>query len=400
MKLKSIMVGDIVKVVPEDAFAKVCDFLENKHLKNEFEVRYIDYNDKKQSEVWYAIIPKGLDIAETKVVGLKKSRLEVITPVEIDISIHGSINEMLSFNATGKKVLKEITNSNIREIEKDYFMAELEDGEYVISYIPFEKIRYMDNDFYNKDLRSKYARKIKPIKIIQEIINIKNNKFLTQDIVDGLLACINKEIDADFVIVSGKDISKYYNEKKYASLDGTLGNSCMRHHSLSIGGAFYIYEDCAEMVILKDKKEDKILGRAILWTMHGDSEFEGKKLLDRIYTINDSMVGLFIKFAIDNGFYYLKRQTYGTHVFLFNEKEIDMEGKDVYVNVPDRINNYMSYPYIDTFQVKLKKHLDRLYMRCWADDNKYVAIYNCTGGVRSISSDGQVLGLRRGYNLS
>ena len=402
MKLKNIIVGDVVKIVPEDAFVRFCEAIgvSEENQKNKFEVRYVDFNPEKPSDVFYVISDPTKPIGENNMYGLHKNRLEVVKGNPTTVSFDDSIGEMLTFNGIGKKILEVLNKCNIRDIEKDYL--EFDDNSKLITYIPFDKIKYMNYDFYNEELRKKYAKPIKPIKIIQEILENNKDKtsiILTQDVVDELLACINKEINADFVIVSGKDISKYYNENTYMEQKGTLGNSCMKHAKYEKMGVFYMYEDYAEMVILKDKGTDKIYGRAILWTLHGDTRFEGRKLLDRIYTTNDAFVGMFKQFAYKNKFLCLKTQTYGTYTFLDNDNVVNMDGVDVYVNVDPKINGYMLFPYIDTFYFTFKNHLDRLY-HCGFTRGKetgpIVAEYHRTCGVRSVTSEGRDLGMLDG----
>ena len=395
MKLKNVIIGDIVKVVPDDAYKKVCDFLKRDYnSKNLFEVRYIEYNDKDPQDTWYVLVEIGKNMEDTQCISLKKKRLEVVSPVGVCINIDMSFSEMLSFNKVGKDILSKIESCNIRNLERNHYSVIVEDGEYMVTCIPFDKIRLFKNDYYNEQLRSKYCQKIKPIKIIQELLG----ETLPQEKIDGLLACINKEIDADFEIVRGKDITKYYNEAYYASEAGTLGRSCMRYGKLGLKGTFYIYEDYAEMIILKDRKSDVIYGRAILWTLHGDKEIEGKKFMDRIYTTNDSFVGIFKKFAIDNGFYYLKKQTYSQNIMMFGNEEINMNYlSDIYVNIGTRINQYMFYPYIDTFQYELSDKSGRLYPNIdFSNSNTVLCSYNYTGGCRCITSIGRKAGYRSG----
>ena len=405
--MKNICIGDIVKVKNNDIVRDIEAYLEHEISNNSFEVKFINIEDDRQKTEWFVLAEKDKDITNTKPVALEKKELEVVTPTNIQISSDYSFRELFEFNSTGKEIFKKISNMNVRSIEKNYFKAELVDGEYMISYIPFEKLKYFDGDFYDNDLRVKYKKLVKPIKVVQEIIKANDKTFkMSQETVDGLLSCINKEINADFVLVSGEDITKYYNLNMYVSQDGTLGSSCMKHEKLGKMGVFHLYEDYAKMLILKDRATGKIYGRAIVWDLQSDDEkFKGKRLVDRIYTTNNAFVGMFKEWAIKHGCFYLKEQTFKTTVFMFNDIEYDLNNYDpVWVNVSPRINNYMFYPYIDTFPIKIKGDLDRLYTCIFEDDGYYdeddddnyrvVAVHSRTSGSRYITNLGNDLGLR------
>lgn len=104
-----------------------------------------------------------------------------------------------------------------------------------------------------------------------------------------------------FDIVEGEDIRKCYNYNNYESeCNGQLGNSCMKSPNCS--KFFDIYclnpEKC-KLIILKAGKTKgigKIKGRALLWKLD-----DGRTLMDRIYTNNDSDIKLFLEFGKKNG---------------------------------------------------------------------------------------------------
>lgn len=98
----------------------------------------------------------------------------------------------------------------------------------------------------------------------------------------------------EFVLVEGSDITKYYNEENYVECKGTLGNSCMRYSECE--NYFKVYEDHAKMLICR--KEDKILGRAIVW------ELPEGTFMDRIYTCYDYLENQFIDYAEKCGWYH------------------------------------------------------------------------------------------------
>jgi hypothetical protein len=129
-----------------------------------------------------------------------------------------------------------------------------------------------------------------------------------------------------FEVVSGKDIKYWYLSNNYAAQLGQLGSSCMK--SKECQGFFKIYTenpDVCQLLIFKNKEGDKINGRALLWT-----DEDGKKWIDRVYTIKDNYMQLFTKWSELNGY----ENAYGT-------------GERIKVLVKNK--DYGKYPYMDTF---------------------------------------------------
>ena len=102
-----------------------------------------------------------------------------------------------------------------------------------------------------------------------------------------------------FNVVSGDDIHYWYGSKNYYERRGTLGSSCMAGADESWLEIYTANPNQVSLVIFKSQDDDsKIVGRSLLWTLN-----DGKKFMDRIYTINDSDVNLFREFAKENGWY-------------------------------------------------------------------------------------------------
>lgn len=157
---------------------------------------------------------------------------------------------------------------------------------------------------------------------------------------------IRNDIFKRFEMVSGDDIKKFYNEDSYYERGGTLGGSCMRYSKCaSFLNIYSENPDKVSLIILKsDKEPDKIIGRAILWTDDKD-----RKFMDRVYIINYANQTLFVEYAINNGFYYKKNQTYSEgDPIMFNGKELSMDESVVIVEL--KRGNYGKYPYADTLK--------------------------------------------------
>lgn len=164
------------------------------------------------------------------------------------------------------------------------------------------------------------------------------------------------DIFSDFALVSGELIRAYYNEGNYCKYGGgTLWNSCMRYPKCQ--GYLDIYvknPDKVQLLVLMS--EDKIKARALVWKLDPPEPkgFFGKLanrfnnavhpdrfFMDRIYTIRDSDVNLFINYAKKNGWYYKSKQISDARYIV---------GEDV---VKCTLNNwnFVNYPYMDTMHL-------------------------------------------------
>lgn len=140
-----------------------------------------------------------------------------------------------------------------------------------------------------------------------------------------------------FEIVTGEKIKHWYLKDNYAAQTGQLGSSCMRHASCQDYFNLYIENpEVCQLLIFKSTTGDKINGRALLWT-----DVDGKKWIDRVYTIKDSYMSLFSKWAAENGY-----------------TDIYRSGNDAKVKVKNK--DYGYYPYVDS--------LNRLKFSCDIDD--------------------------------
>ena len=94
-------------------------------------------------------------------------------------------------------------------------------------------------------------------------------------------------------MVQGESIAYWYNYKNYLDRSGSLGNSCMSNVDDEYFDIYMSNSDVCKLLILKSQENpNKIVGRALLWTLTG-----GEKYLDRIYTIKDSDIELFKDYA-------------------------------------------------------------------------------------------------------
>jgi hypothetical protein len=151
---------------------------------------------------------------------------------------------------------------------------------------------------------------------------------------------VNKK-EFTFEIVKGDDIRKYYHYDFHESNSGSLGNSCMRYDRCQKFFDLYVDNNVASMLLIKNP-DGKLIGRAILW------DFDGNKVMDRIYTVqDDEYQHFFKKWAKDNGYLFKTKQNWNNTI-KFDSKT--SENVDYEFGIQLKKWRYSYYPYLDTFK--------------------------------------------------
>lgn len=157
-----------------------------------------------------------------------------------------------------------------------------------ISFTPKGKeLKYTDNGNWSRENRQTG----KPGRIIKKLL-VYEYKERDIEIFNNLLKAEIMDF-GEWKIVSGDDICHWYDGDNYYKMAGSLGNSCMRHEECQC--YFNVYKDHAKMLVCI--KEEKLLGRAILW------EINGETYMDRVYVCMDYLEEQFIQYAQSNGWY-------------------------------------------------------------------------------------------------
>lgn len=164
--------------------------------------------------------------------------------------------------------------------------------------------------------------------------------------VNSFKATIDKLNDkfSYFDIIKGGDIHYWYQYANYYERKGTLGSSCMASARPSWLEIYTNNPEQVSLVIFKSQDDtDKIVGRALLWTLT-----DGKKFLDRIYAINDSDVQLFRDYAKENDWYSKSQNNSGSD----NQAYSPEDGTTVRLNLTVKLSqkSYNNYPYLDTLK--------------------------------------------------
>lgn len=189
-------------------------------------------------------------------------------------------------------------------------------------------------------------------RLIRRIFGTRFNQESIEKFVNKYKATIREEEVLDrFELVHGEDIKKWYHQNTYAERRGSLGGSCMQYPACQRYFGIYVKNpEKVGLLILKNEKGDKILGRAIVWHM---KEPENIILMDRVYVSDDANVNLYTQYAKREGWATLARQGYGgTSIVLANGEKMDKIR--LIVELDD--TKFDRYPYMDTLRYYYEKH--------------------------------------------
>jgi hypothetical protein len=253
--------------------------------------------------------PTSIDIGEV----IKKIVSETSGKTYVWVKFKNSDGEELGEGVYNSEKLFQIQNPRLKELWTKG-RQEIKIGRAVRALLKTAGVDFVDKDI--EDFVNKY----------KSTIDIMNDKFRL------------------FEIVEGEDIGYWYNKENYLKEQGTIGSSCMKSVPISYFSIYMENPDVCKLVILKSEdNEYKIVGRALLWTLT-----DGKKFLDRIYTINESDVQLFRDWAKENGIYSKIANNSSN-----SAKVYDLEGNSINLNqleVQIRKGEYNNYPYLDTLK--------------------------------------------------
>ena len=240
--------------------------------------------------------------------------------------------------------------------------------EYGVSYISSsdrsDMVSYLPMDKYNEEtdpFTDKYRSTIKIGRLISKLYSDEKLKEYNitpvqiENFVNKYKSWFDKS-DIEFKIVEGEDIRKWYLDYNYFtpsdSCVGTLWNSCMRHKERQNFLDLYCKNPNVKMLVMTTKHDgvEKLRARALLWD---NVEIVGSqvdmpptiKVMDRIYSVFDSDVHTFKKWAEQNDYIPKWEQNAKSHQYF------DIKGQPFRIKcklkIIDNILRY--YPYLDTF---------------------------------------------------
>lgn len=156
--------------------------------------------------------------------------------------------------------------------------------------------------------------------------------------------------DLRMEVVEGEDLRRWYHEDNYlAPAIGTLWKSCMRYgKKQDFLDMYVINPDKVKMLVMLQGpgQSARLRGRALLWQDARTPSGTTIRFMDRIYSVYDSDVFQFKKWAADNGYITKAYQ---------NSKSIDLfeVGDDLLhlgISVSLSVHELEYYPYMDTLR--------------------------------------------------
>jgi len=238
----------------------------------------------------------------------------------------------------------DVSNYILSMNNKDNLISyiDITDNNNFISFIQVRNIKSGDDPWKSSSRQEirvgKFANRLSKgefsVKEIEDFVNSYKSSYEFEKYIDL------------FDIVDGDDLLKYY-YKENQIRGGQLGKSCMNgiDQQPYIKSFLVPNSDIVKMLILRDKNDpDYIVGRANIWYLNKP---KGEIFMDRIYTNEDYLVGIFIEYAKLKGYIYKSRQIYGGHNI-----PVIRNGKSqkIIMSAKMKIKDYKSYPYIDTLQ--------------------------------------------------
>lgn len=270
-------------------------------------------------------------------------------------------------HAMNSPVAKYLIGDNEFTSYCNFLSFRIEDGKVLFSFIPEGKIQlFTDSGSWSK----KDRQTGKPAKIARKLIN--SSKFTDEDYEEfhNELNGISQQIEYR---VSDKldDFEFAYHYKNYYEITGSLGSSCMRYDECQ--NYLKFYNELGNVSILIATKENKVVGRALVWTLSKGI------LLDRIYGIDDSIQYGILKYAKEA----LCIDMYKTYNTYDTPQSITMAHSEErrYLSLSFRCNidpEDFKVPYLDTF----KYFQDGWMLNEEPGNNcRYLEMTNCDGSV-------------------
>ncbi len=312
---------------------------------------YLDVNLKQNDKLGFIPDRKAQEIlADTKVyVNFVGSGGGWLKNKEVNQSLFDKLGYTYEegtnpYDAPSSEIGEVISEVISEKSGKKYAWVKFPNGQGVYN---TEKLRIVDQK--EKALWSKGRQEIFVGRGIRALLTSAGIQFLDKDLeefVNLYKATVDKMNDRFqyFESVKGEDIGHWYHYGTYYERQGSLGSSCMSNVNKNYFDIYMSNPDVCELVILKYEEDDRlIVGRALLWTLS-----DGKKFMDRIYTIKDSDVQLFRDWARENG-WYAKQYNSSTD----SGKAIAPDGSNVdlgTITVDIKRGMYEAYPYLDTLK--------------------------------------------------
>lgn len=242
------------------------------------------------------------------------------------------------------------TMKNAQKLIGDKYPEYLKGGVHDLAKVPnMSTIMHL----YSSDARNTgvFDTSRNPIKIGRMINSIFPSRFNAKD-VEEFVKQFKSRLDKmgeRFELVEGDAIGEWYHYSKYKDTRGDLGNSCMCRKRSSFFDFYNDNPDVCKMLLLLDN--EKLIGRALVWKttdIYGYGEtLEDVYFMDRQYTILDSDVEKFIRYAKEKNWAYKPHNNhYSIGTVIYNNQKFSGD-----MTVQMKHKHYDNFPYLDTFKM-------------------------------------------------
>lgn len=272
--------------------------------------------------------------------------------------------ENLSGNKVGEFLFSQFSSEEDRgDLAQN--VVDITDKEDIITFMSDRAFAKLGKDSYDEEIFSAKGRSETRIgRFVRSLSTQLGQKFSDKEIEEFVNAYKASDTSKDnFKLVSGQDIKKYYGEDTYSRGGGTLGTSCMRYETCQDFFDIYVKNpNSCQMLVLFDK-DDKILGRALVWKIFSKElnvECSAEYFMDRIYSIKDSDVLKFRKFATTRGWIYRKRDNNDSE---FNSMVFVYKGETIWGKVVSELRPGLridEFPYVDSMTFLKGKYISNV----------------------------------------
>lgn len=226
----------------------------------------------------------------------------------------------------------------------------------MISYLPDSKVKESFDPFkQNGRITIKIGRLVSKLVNDTDILKYKISQPAIEEFVNYYKSWFDESL-IEYKIIEGEEIRKWYLDRNYftpnGSCVGTLWNSCMRYIDRQKFLDLYCANKNIKMLIMTtmDLGVEKVRARAILWenveVISSSIEMSPNiKIMDRIYSVFDSDIFIFKRWASQNGYIPKWEQNAKSHQFF------DVKGEAIKIKCNIKIDkkDFDYYPYLDTF---------------------------------------------------
>lgn len=227
-------------------------------------------------------------------------------------------------------------NEDLVEDFVNYISISREDNT-KISYLTKERFSILDE---SEIWTSRRRFQAKPGGFVSKVF--KNIPAREIELFSTLFRNVSDRANFNLHVVNGEEIRKFYHYEYYASDNGSLGASCMRYDGCQKYMDLYVDNPEVVSMLAMLNDDDELIGRALLWN------YNGYKIMDRIYTVNDEKYSFYFKeWGTKNNYLFKSGQNWFDTL---NFEKIGDKKQELKIDI--KLNNfeYRYYPYMDTFK--------------------------------------------------